>query len=81
MATYSRTEMHTTRVEFHIPAGAPRGAAWAEVMTAINAAIAELRAAGELRPDEEVAADTISVAPHNEDVVVVSYELRRRVAS
>lgn len=80
MATYGRSELHITRVEFHVPAEAPWGATWVEVMKAIHAAIAELREMGELREDEEPSDDTISIAPAD-DELVVSYELRKRATA
>lgn len=79
MATYERAEMHTMRVEFHVPAPPPWGAAWAEVAKAVAACEAELRAAGELKPGEPAWDDQITVAP-GEDSVIVSYEARSRVA-
>ena len=72
MATYERTELHTTRVEFHVPAPPPWGATWVEVAKAVSAARAELEAA-----EDSVHDDSISVAP-GEDSVIVSYERRHR---
>lgn len=71
MATHSRREVHTRRVEFVVPAQPPYGAAWVEVMKAIHAAIAELREAGRLGPDEEPSDDTLWVRPSDEHVLVV----------
>lgn len=79
MATYSRRELHITRVEFTVPAEPPWGATWVEVAKAITAATNEIRAADGLEPDEVLADDRISVAPYNEDEIVVSYELRARM--
>lgn len=79
MATYSRTELHVTRVEFHVPAPPPWGATWVEVAKAVNAAIAEIVEAGELAEGAQPSDDLISVAPGDDDVVV-SYELRVRTA-
>lgn len=79
MATYSRSELHITRVEFRVPAPEPWGATWVEVAKAIGAATNEIRAADGLEPDEVLADDRISVAPYNEDGLVISYELRQSV--
>lgn len=80
MATYSRRKLHITRVEFHVPAEAPWGATWVEVMKAVHAATAELREAGVIGETAEPADDQIAIAPHD-DTVVVSYELRTRSTS
>ena len=78
LATYGRRELHTTRVEFHVPAPAPWGAAWVEVYKAVSAAIAEMREAGLLGVNQEPSDDRIAIAP-GEESVIVSYETRTRV--
>ncbi len=75
VATYSRREVTIRRVEFDVPSDSPWGACWPEVCKAAAAAIAELRAAGRLGPDEAPADDLIRVFPRD-DSVVVAYELR-----
>jgi hypothetical protein len=70
MATYSRREVHTTRVEFLVPAAWPEGACWVEVQKAISAAIQELQANGLLGQDETPSDNQIRIRPGDEDVVV-----------
>lgn len=79
MATYDRRELHITRVEYHVPAPAPWGANWTQVMGAIHAIVAELHEAGELPEAAEPADNVIAIAP-GDDSVIVSYELRTREA-
>lgn len=77
MATYSRAELHITRIEFLVPAPAPWGAAWGEVFKAVRAAETELIAAGEIPEGQGPSDDQICIAP-GDDSVVISYELRVR---
>lgn len=79
MATYSRREIHTTRVEFPVPAGKPYGACWVEIYKAVSAAIQEMRYAGELAADEEPSDEAIRIRP-DDDEVIVSYEITRAFA-
>lgn len=79
MATYSRREVHTTRVEFLVPAAEPYGACWVEVYKAVSAAIAEMRASGRLGPGQEPSDDAIQIRP-GDDEVIVSYDITRAVA-
>lgn len=74
MATYDRRRLEITRIEFHVPAPAPWGAAWTEVMKAIHAAVAELHESGELPEAAEPADNVIAIAP-GDDEVIVSYEI------
>lgn len=71
MATFSRREVTTRRVEFLVPAVPPYGASWVEVMKAIHAATAELVALGLLAEHAEPAGDQIWIRPGDEDVAVV----------
>jgi hypothetical protein len=71
MATYWRREVHTTRVEFLVPAEPPYGAAWVEVQKAISAAIQELISRGLLAEDGTPSDDQIWVRPGDDDVAVV----------
>ena len=80
MATYDRSELQITRIEFRVPAPAPWGAAWVEVQKAISVATQELRESGVLGPDQTPSDDQISIAP-GDDCVIVSYENRVRTAS
>lgn len=75
MATYERRVLEIRRVEYHVPASAPWGAAWTEVYKAVAAIHEELREAGELREGEDAADDRITMEPRD-DVIVVSYEQR-----
>jgi hypothetical protein len=77
MATYSRREVHTTRVEFLVPAPWPTGACWTEVQKAIWSATKELREAGRLGEDETPPDDWIWVTPGDSEVIV-SYESERQ---
>lgn len=73
MATYSRQERHTKRVEFVVPAPPPWGAAWVEVMKAIQAATTELVEAGRVEAGEDPSDDTLWIRSWD-DAVIVSYE-------
>lgn len=73
MATYSRRERTTVRVEFPVPAERPYGASWAEVMKAIHAAHVELWDAGVVEQDRDASDGTIWLLP-GDDEVVVYYE-------
>lgn len=74
MATYSRRERTTKRVEFVVPTPPPWGADWAQVMRAIHAAHAELADAGRIKPGSDAPDDLIRISPGDEDVIV-SYEV------
>lgn len=65
MATHSRREVTTTRVEFIVPAKDPWGAAWADVTKAVSEAVQELRDVG-----RSIADDTISLRPGDEEIIV-----------
>lgn len=69
MATYVRHEVVTRRIEYRVPAPAPWGATFVEVIKAIRQAEHDLRAA-----QREVGDDTISIVPGDE-IVIVSYEI------
>lgn len=75
MATYSRRVLHIERVEFHVPAPAPWGATFAEVVKAIHTASAEFRDHRGLASTVVLNDDEIAVAPQD-DAIVVSYEVR-----
>lgn len=77
MPTYERKHLDVQRVEFHVPAPAPWGAPYVEVMKAVHAAVTELREAGTVGEFAEPADDALAIAPHD-DHIVVSYEVRRR---
>lgn len=77
MATYSRREVHTTRVEFMVPAPWPTGACWSEVAKAIAAALQELRAAGRVGAEETAPDDLLRISPGDSEVIV-SYEAERQ---
>lgn len=70
MATYERVETVTRRVEFRVPTNPPWGADWVEVQKAISAAIAELRAEGEVGPADEPTADRIRMLTTDEAITV-----------
>lgn len=78
MATYSRREVTTTRIEFHIPTHAPWGACWVEVNKAIGAAIAEMRSEETLGSAEVPADDRIRIHCADE-ALVVAYEREQKV--
>lgn len=86
MATYSRSQLHIERVEYHVPASAPWGACWTDVYKAVAAATAELREAGliagsvgiDASQAAEPADDQIQISP-GDDEVIVSFELRTRM--
>lgn len=73
MATYWRTEVTTTRVEFEVPTNEPWGACWVEVYKAVSAAIEELREAGRVAQDAEPSDDAIRIRSAD-DAVIVFYE-------
>lgn len=70
MATYSRREVVTRRVEFVVPAQPPYGACWTEVAKAMSAARAELIEAGLLNKLAEAKDDQIKVYPADDEIVV-----------
>lgn len=70
MATYGRREIHTTRVEFPVPASPPWGACWVEVYKAVSAAIQELVSLGLLEDGREPSDDAIKILPGDDEVVV-----------
>lgn len=69
MATYSRREIHTIRVEYPVPSGA-YGACWVEVSKAVEAATQELVSLGLLEDGRQPADDAIKIRPGDEDVIV-----------
>lgn len=73
MATYSRREVHTKRVEFPVPAAPPWGACWVEVYKAATAAHQELAEAGRIKPGTD-APDNLIRIRSGDDEVIVSYE-------
>lgn len=73
MATYSRSEVTTTRVEFAVPTHEPWGACWVEVEKAFAAATEALREAGRVRRDESPADDLIRLRCAD-DQLIVFYE-------
>lgn len=77
MATWSRRERVTRRIEFPVPADEPWGACWNQVFGAVNAAIAELRASGRLGEMEEPSDDAIRVLA-GDDEIVIYYEIREQ---
>lgn len=70
MATYSRREIHTTRVEYLIPAEFASGACWVEVYKAVSAAIQELVTLGLLEKGREPSDDAIRIRPGDDEVIV-----------
>lgn len=73
MATYSRRERTTKRVEFVVPAAQPWGAAWVEVWKAVRAAHVELEDMGRIKPGSDAPDDAITITP-DDDAVIVSFE-------
>lgn len=83
MATYSRREVRTTRVEYFVPADASFGACWVEVYKAVSAATQELVSLGLLEQGREPSDDAIKIRPGDDEVVVyfnldTAYAERRR---
>ena len=70
MATYSRREVHTTRVEFIVPAPYPDGACWVEVYKAVAAATNEMRERGLIADVDEPADNELFVSPGDSEVIV-----------
>lgn len=62
MATYTRREVTTRRIEWAVPALPPYGASWAEVKKAFDAAEAEL--------GWEPFDDEIVVLPGDDEVII-----------
>jgi hypothetical protein len=75
--TFYRRIIHTTRLDFHIPADV-RGASWSEVYKAVSAATRELENAG--RRTGEIMDDAIRIWP-SDDEIIVSVELEQEVVS
>lgn len=73
MATYSRSVVTTTRVEFSVPTHTPWGACWSKVYKAVGAAMEDLREAGRI-PDNETAPDDLIRILCADDAVIVFYE-------
>jgi len=71
MATYSRNEVWSHRIEYTVPADQPLGATWVEVAKALNAARVDLIEAGELNRLAEAKDDQIRVVPRDESIVIV----------
>lgn len=70
MATYSRREIHTTRVEYLVPADDRFGACWVEVYKAVSAAMQELVSLGLLEQGREPSDDAIKIRPGDDEVIV-----------
>jgi hypothetical protein len=70
VSTIYRRERHITYVEQVVPVDLAWGACWVEVMKAVSAAIAELRAEGRIGPTEEPSADTLRMKVEDEAIVV-----------
>lgn len=75
MATYSRRERVTRRIEWVIPAPPPFGADWPQVFQAFQQAERELRAVGGLPDDREPPDDLIRFLT-GDDEIVIYYEIK-----
>lgn len=80
MATWFRREVTTRRVEWVVPARAPFGADWAQVLQAFNQAERELRAAGWIPEGQEPSDDLIRFDAGDEEIVIY-YEAAKSFAA
>lgn len=71
MATYSRREVWTHRIEYSVPAEPPFGACWAEVAKAFTAARNDLVTSGVIGPEREMWDDQVKVIPSDDAILIV----------
>lgn len=75
MTDYKRTEVTTTRVQFHVDAPFPDGANWSDVMNMIRLVHQELWSAGIVTQDRD-APDNVVRLMADDNEIIVSYEKR-----
>lgn len=75
MTDYKRTEVTTTRVQFHVDAPFPDGANWSDVMNMIRLVHQELWSAGTVTQDRDAPDNEVRLAAGDGEIIV-SYEKR-----
>lgn len=72
MATWTRREVVTRRVEYIVPAEGPYGACWAEVCKAFSAIRSDLETAGVLPELASMPDDMVRVLPGEDEILIVA---------